>query len=824
MNFRVWIAAVFCVFSPVVMGAGAFAYQVPEKDSKAKFVYVFGPQGNPFDGADDVDHEQVFYFDVPKDEQHDLVIKIYDPDTGGFRDQKPFPESVWDTTVRFTVYGSDDVELASHEFGLSPEYDKRYYTFGPFPKEKGRIMDKAYRFKLVAHAVKGEDQNLFAVDVSPGTVETSSDKISFRLLPKEGSAMYFYPEIPAGTVNIVVENFDLDEDGGTAKIIDISNGTTYPVIGSGSGQWAQTPLSIGVSDVPRRLAYVITKKTQQYANAAIRVKDDKGNILPIYFKKGKPVFTAKKEEKIPGLKCNKFTFDATKSYDPNNSKLSFLWDFGDGSMSTDPVVTHEYDQGGDYTVTLTVKNSSGLQCDTSSTSEVVKANTPPQPVFEVPSAVCSGDEFVFDASATTDNTPESLTYAWDFGDGTKAEGKRFAKKFEKGGTYKVKLMVHDNAGTACSSAGLEKTIAVNSSPVADAGDDMELCFGFSEPYHVIFDGSRSKDPDGDELSYTWDFGDGEQGTGKFGEHEYKKGGTYKVVLTVDDGRGTKCSASTSQVMAKFNKQPVAHGGIEILTCAGAAVEFDGSASRIPEGSEVVYRWDFGDGSSADGVRASHAYQKGGNYTASLTVDDGKGFRCSSSVSQVPVTVNSGPFVHVSCPESVCTGTQVSFDASRSSDPDGDPLGFSWDFGDGVTMKGGHKVTHTYEKGGVYSVKVTADDNRGTLCSSSSAVAAIKVNTPPVADAGRNQVCCLGIETPFDGSASSDADGDTLIYTWDFGDGAVAEGSKVSHVYAKSGTYTVTLTVDDNSGGPCSSSKASFKALVNEKPVPVIKVK
>jgi len=101
---------------------------------------------------------------------------------------------------------------------------------------------------------------------------------------------------------------------------------------------------------------------------------------------------------------------------------------------------------------------------------------------------------------------------------------------------------------------------------------------------------------------------------------------------------------------------------------------------------------------------------------------------------------------------------------------------------------------------------------------------VKINSRPLADAGPNLVCCVDKETIFNGSGSSDPDGDALTYRWDFGDGATAEGMTVTHAYAKSGEYTVMLKVDDNSGTSCSTASSSFEATVNERPVSVIKVK
>lgn len=71
-------------------------------------------------------------------------------------------------------------------------------------------------------------------------------------------------------------------------------------------------------------------------------------------------------------KWNEFTFDATKSYDPDKQKLSFCWDFGDGATSNEPVTRHAYTIQGDYTVTLTVKDDSGLTCDTAMAQQIIK--------------------------------------------------------------------------------------------------------------------------------------------------------------------------------------------------------------------------------------------------------------------------------------------------------------------------------------------------------------------------------------------------------------------------------------------------------------------
>ncbi len=73
------------------------------------------------------------------------------------------------------------------------------------------------------------------------------------------------------------------------------------------------------------------------------------------------------------------------------------------------------------------------------------------------------------------------------------------------------------------------------------------------------------------------------------------------------------------------------------------------------------------------------------------------------------------------------------------------------------------------------------------------------NVPPVAEAGDDRSARVGEEVSFDGSASTDTDGTVESYSWDFGDGNTGDGAQVTHVYASTGSFNVTLTVTDDDG-------------------------
>ena len=89
-----------------------------------------------------------------------------------------------------------------------------------------------------------------------------------------------------------------------------------------------------------------------------------------------------------------------------------------------------------------------------------------------------------------------------------------------------------------------------------------------------------------------------------------------------------------------------------------------------------------------------------------------------------------------------------------------------------------------------------------------------VNDPPTADHGGPYSGGVGVTLTFDGSGSSDPEGDALTYTWDFGDSATGAGISPSHTYAAAGSYTATLTVND---GNVDSAPVSTSVVIEVPP-------
>ena len=268
--------------------------------------------------------------------------------------------------------------------------------------------------------------------------------------------------------------------------------------------------------------------------------------------------------------------------------------------------------------------------------------------------------------------------------------------------------------------------------------------------------------------------------------------------------------------APANGIPTADPGGPYTGEAGTTlIQFDGSASTDPDDDALTYAWDFGDGSTADGVAPTHTYTAAGTYTVTLVVNDGADNSepaTTSAIISAPV-MNLAPIADPGGPYSGEPGVAVQFDGSNSSDPNGDALTFAWDFGDG-SFGDGPAPTHIYAADGNYTVTLVVSDGQldSTPATVGVEIATAPANRTPSADAGGPYSGEPGLPVQLDGSGSSDPDGDALSYRWDFGDGTTGSGANPQHTYAAAGTYTVGLVVND---GQLDSSRAEAAVQVVE---------
>jgi len=282
------------------------------------------------------------------------------------------------------------------------------------------------------------------------------------------------------------------------------------------------------------------------------------------------------------------------------------------------------------------------------------------------------------------------------------------------------IKAYDKMGNGAKTSTYDYTVKAppNLSPLANFSESAETILT-GEVIH--FDASDSHDPDGYIESYFWDFGDGTSitGTNAFVNHVYTDDGVYTVTLTVTDNHGSTATATSTKTVS--NRPPVAsftENATTVLT--GEVIHFDASSSEDSDGSIISYLWDFGDGTTAFGVKVYHVYEDDGVYTVILTVIDDDG--ATTSISAVKTVSNRPPVAFFTeNATKVEKGEVIHFDASESYDLDGNIVSYFWDFGDGTNATD-VTVDHAYAEDGNYTVTLTVTDNDGA----SSAISDTKI--------------------------------------------------------------------------------------------------
>jgi len=221
-----------------------------------------------------------------------------------------------------------------------------------------------------------------------------------------------------------------------------------------------------------------------------------------------------------------------------------------------------------------------------------------------------------------------------------------------------------------------------------------------------------------------------------------------------------------------NRPPVANPGGPYSAYKRAAITFNGGASYDPDGDALTYQWDFGDGTTASGPSVAHAYSASGTYTVTLTVHDGK--TASAPATTIATVSNRAPQAVIYLSRYGTDKYQpIDFDGTGSTDPDGDALTYHWDFGDGATATGA-KVSHAWQQSGTYDVTLTVSDGEATAQAKVNIIVAVHA---PFADAGPDQTVQQRSLVQLHGSGV-DVDGYIARYEWKqfSGDPIVLQGA------------------------------------------------
>jgi hypothetical protein len=381
------------------------------------------------------------------------------------------------------------------------------------------------------------------------------------------------------------------------------------------------------------------------------------------------------------------------------------------------------------------------------------ANSAPTADSGGPYSGYEGDSVTLDGTNSSDPDGDSLTYTWDIedfdasGNNETATGATPSLSLTgaNSGTYNVTLTVDDGSATSTSYTTLE--VKENGVPTADAGGPYEAVLpGDGSGVEVTFNASGSSDPDGQNLTYTWDLdGDGayDDSSSETFTWNYVNATEQSVSVRVTDGTNN----DTANASVRVTEAPTADAGADFGAEQFDDFVLDATASSDPDGDSLTYSWavtskptganvTFPEGKSNASVLANA--DTSGNYTFEVTVDDG--IATSTDTVNVTMDANDAPTITADATPNPVELSNVSSLTATVGDPEGDTLTYSWT----VTSKPDNSSVNitdasalspdaTFDKVGNYTLELTATDTHGASSNDSIVVEVVKDSTDSTSD-------------------------------------------------------------------------------------------
>lgn len=482
---------------------------------------------------------------------------------------------------------------------------------------------------------------------------------------------------------------------------------------------------------------------------------------------------------------------------------SLLWSFGDASTSSTPSLTHTYNATGDYEIILTASNPTTGCPDSKDTVQFSIRDIQAQ--FVTDSNYCAGIINTFDASASIDvNTTCDRGYKWIFSNPnvrpvtTDEANQNFT--FNDSGTNALTLVVTDVNG--CTDT-LTHTFEVFNLTAAFSISDNLIC----TPDTIDFVNQTVSDAP--IATYVWILAPGDTAYTEDVTKIYNdNNGGLGISLTVTDIHG--CKRSTTLPLSFYSPTSSISSNPALgFACEGTPFTFTAS-DFTSQGSNLIFNWDLGDGTTATGQSVNHTFAGDVNATIKLFFEESAS-GCKDSTS-MNINIQAYPNADFTSDAdnltALCSPQIINFtNTSVGTTP---IISTNWTFSNGITNNSS-EVVYVFEQG-VYTAELVVSTSFG--CTDTVIKTFTVLN--PLANFTMDQdTLCKGEEITFAIIDTMDVDG----FIWDFGDGvSLLDSTPVTHQYnffPPSGQTVAKLTIY-GAGGVC--------PLTIEKPVYIREVR
>lgn len=483
---------------------------------------------------------------------------------------------------------------------------------------------------------------------------------------------------------------------------------------------------------------------------------------------------------IDSLACapSPFMFDASTTVDGIGQSLWMI--DGDTVSNGQNTMFNNFAESGTYNITMVTWDSNGCNGTMSKNVHISKAVSNFGWEF-LPG--CDPIKINFLDSSTSDTN--IVSWQWYLGD---ASGIHYEQnpehEYAAAGTYVIRLTVHDSIG--CSSTK-QKLLSL-SLPYVAFNVDTTIC-QFSAVNIV-------NASNGDGLSYTWDFDNGNNSTEVSPTTVYTDTGEFFIRLVLLDSQGCVDTA-IQRVHVQNRPMPNFSADNTESPCLPLQTIFtDHSLSK----HVVSRKWSFGDGSVSallDTTVAFHTYTQAGTFNVKLDVETSYG--CKGTQTRPNYIEVNGPYATFDIsPDSVCKGEPIAFFVKDQKNM----FQYRWVFGDGfdtLVSASTDTIYHAYSDTVGMRTPVVIYYDSGKVCDIPIIDSVFVHEVYARYSYFPDSIGCGALNLNLKNKSRGEDE-----YFWDFGDGRTSTKNDPLIYYPLPGVYEVLLAVENNEFG-CSDS-------------------
>jgi PKD repeat protein len=221
-------------------------------------------------------------------------------------------------------------------------------------------------------------------------------------------------------------------------------------------------------------------------------------------------------------------------------------------------------------------------------------------------------------------------------------------------------------------------------------------------------------------------------------------GDYQITLKIETESVSNCNIAQQIEYITIKDRPqLVVRDVPVLV-PGVPFQFSGAELSTSITDVKSAYWNFGDGTTKQGLFVTHTYAKPGTYSIEFIADDGSGGAGAVTRIEKEVLVNASPKASFTGPDRALPEDVLTFDASESFDQDGSITQFNWFFSDGTRLQG-PVVSHTFKRNGNFTVTLSVADDANAPNSLSSVSKTVRVANAPDLSLSIPDIVCPGTE-------------------------------------------------------------------------------